>query len=78
VAGERPGWSRGRGLSPDRAARAILSGLERRKPEVVPGWQAKGYAWLAHWMPGLIDRWAAARWRTDASGTGGTGDGHAR
>ena len=78
MAGERPGWSRGRGLSPDRAARAILSGLERRKTEVVPGWQAKGYAWLSHWMPGLIDRWAAARWRTDASGTGATGEGHAR
>jgi short-subunit dehydrogenase len=63
VEGERPGWSRGRGMAPDRAAAAILAGLERRQREVVPGWQAKGYAWLARWMPGMIDRWAARRWQ---------------
>jgi short-subunit dehydrogenase len=63
VEGQRPGWSRGRGMPPTRAARAILAGLERRRCEVVPGWQAKGYAWTARWMPGMIDRWAARRWR---------------
>jgi short-subunit dehydrogenase len=78
VEGERPGWSRGRGMPPERAAKAILSGLERRRAEVVPGWQAKGYAWLAHWMPGLIDRWAAARWRTDDLAAGATGEGPSR
>ncbi|MFM7137587.1 MAG: SDR family NAD(P)-dependent oxidoreductase [Planctomycetota bacterium] len=78
VDGERPGWSRGRGMPPERAAGAILSGLERRRAEVVPGWQAKGYAWLARWMPGLIDRWAAARWRTHDLATGATGDDPAR
>lgn len=74
VAGERPGWSRGRGMSPDRAAAAILAGLERRQREVVPGWQAKGYAWLARWMPGMIDRWAARRWRPGGPIVGATGD----
>ena len=74
VEGERPAWSRGRGMPPDRVAELILSGLERRSAEVVPGWQAKGYAWLARWMPGVIDRWAAARWQTDRPGTGKTGD----
>ena len=76
--GSRPGWSRGRGMPADRAAAAILSGLERRKAEVVPGWQAKGYAWLARWTPGLIDRWAAARWRANGPDPGRDGDGHAR
>ncbi|MFM8414918.1 MAG: SDR family NAD(P)-dependent oxidoreductase [Planctomycetota bacterium] len=63
VRGRRPRWSRGRGMSPERAARAILGGLERRRPEIVPGWQAKGYAFLARHLPGLIDRWAARNWR---------------
>lgn len=70
--------ARGRGMPTDRAAAAILSGLGRRKAEVVPGWQAKGYAWLADWTPGLIDRWAAARWRADGLDPGQDGDGHAR
>lgn len=61
-----------------RAAHAILSGLERRKLEVVPGWQAKGYAWRGTWMPGLIDRFAATRWRTVELAAGETGDGNAR
>lgn len=74
VEGERPAWSRGRGMPPKRVAELILSGLERRTAEVVPGWQAKGYAWLARWLPGAIDRWAAARWQPDRPGTGKTGD----
>jgi short-subunit dehydrogenase len=74
VEGERPGWSRGRGMPPDRAATAILAGLERRQREVVPGWQAKGYAWLARWMPGMIDRWAARRWQPGGPISGATGD----
>jgi len=63
VRGERPAWSRGRGMHPKQAAAAILAGLERRQGEIVPGWQAKGYAFLARWLPGLIDRWAARNWR---------------
>jgi NAD(P)-dependent dehydrogenase (short-subunit alcohol dehydrogenase family) len=74
VEGERPGWSGGRGMPPDRAATAILAGLERRQREVVPGWQAKGYAWLARWMPGMIDRWAARRWQPGGPISGATGD----
>lgn len=63
VRGRRPRWSRGRGMSPERAAAAILSALEGRRPEVVPGWQAKAYAFLARHLPGLIDHWAARNWR---------------
>lgn len=59
VRGRRPRWSRGRGMSPERAALAILAGLRRRRAEILPGWQAKGYAFLARHLPGLIDRWAA-------------------
>lgn len=61
--GRRPGWSRGRGMPPERAAAVILAGLERRRAEIVPGWQAKAYAFLARHLPGLIDRWAARNWR---------------
>ena len=60
--GTRPGWSRGRGMSPERAARAIIRGLARRRAEILPGWQAKGYAFLARHAAGVIDRWAARRW----------------
>jgi short-subunit dehydrogenase len=69
VDGERPAWSRGRGMPPDRVAAAILAGLERRRREIVPGWQAKGYAFLARFLPGLIDRWARRHWRGDAIGS---------
>lgn len=57
-------------MPPEQAAAAILAGLERRAAEIVPGWQAKGYAFLARRLPGLIDRWAARHWRD-----GGTDDG---
>jgi short-subunit dehydrogenase len=70
VRGERPAWSRGRGLQPERVAAAILGGLERRRSEIVPGWQAKGYALLARWLPGLIDRWAARNWRNGGRDAG--------
>jgi short-subunit dehydrogenase len=59
VVGERPVWSRGRPLTPAQAATAILAGLERRRTEIVPGWRARGYAWLARWLPGLIDGFSA-------------------
>lgn len=62
--GARPAWSRGRAMPAARAAAAILAGLERRRAEILPGWGAWGYAWLARHLPGLIDRWAAARWRS--------------
>ncbi len=67
--GTRPGWSRGRGMPPERAAEAILKGLARRRAEIVPGWQAKGYAFLARYAPGMIDRWAARRLRRDGLST---------
>jgi short-subunit dehydrogenase len=62
-------------MPPERAAAAILAGLERRHREIVPGWQAMGYAFLARWMPGMIDRWAARNWRMDRPTVAGT-EGH--
>lgn len=56
LAGSRPAWSRGRPLPATAAARAIIAGIERRRREVLPGWQARGYAWCARFLPGLIDR----------------------
>lgn len=63
LAGERPAWSRGRPLAADFVARAIADGLERRRAEIFPGWQAKGYAFAARFLPGLIDRIAARHLR---------------
>lgn len=60
VAGDRPPWSRGRPMPAASAASAIVDGLERRRTEIVPGWRAKTYAFLARYLPGLIDR-AVAR-----------------
>lgn len=59
VVGRRPPWSRGRRMPTDTAARAIIGGIERRRHEIVPGWQAKGFAFAARFLPGLIDRIAA-------------------
>lgn len=63
LAGARPTWSRGRPMTADRAAAAILAGLERRRCEILPGWQARGYAWTARFAPRLIDVICAARMR---------------
>jgi short-subunit dehydrogenase len=60
IAGERPPWSRATPMPAPLAARAIIDGLERRRPEIIPGWRAKTYAFLARYLPGLIDR-AGAR-----------------
>lgn len=75
VVGRRPPWSRGRRMPTDRAARAIVAGIERRRHEIVPGWQAKGFAFAARFMPGLIDRIAARHLKhdqRDAHATGST------
>lgn len=55
IAGTRASWSRGRQLPVGRAAAAIVAGLEHRRREILPGWQAKGYALAARFVPGLID-----------------------
>lgn len=60
VVGDRPPWSRGRRMPAARAARAIVAAIERRRSEIVPGWQARGYALAARFLPWLIDR-AATR-----------------
>jgi short-subunit dehydrogenase len=64
VAGERASWSRGRQMPAAQAAAAITRGLERRRREILPGWQAKGYALAARFMPRLIDAVASRRVRT--------------
>jgi len=56
LVGERPPWSRGRRMSAECAARAIVAGMERRRADVTPGWQAVGFALAARFMPGWIDR----------------------
>jgi len=66
VVGDRPPWSRGRRMPAEQAARAIATAIERRRAEIVPGWQARGYALAARFMPRLIDRAAARHLRTAA------------
>lgn len=67
LVGSRPPWSRGRPLPADRAARAILAGLVHRRAEILPGWQAKGFAFAARFVPGLIDAFVARNWRNPAA-----------
>jgi short-subunit dehydrogenase len=66
VAGERASWSRGRQMPATQAAAAIARGLERRRGEILPGWQAKGYALAARFMPRLIDAVTSRRVRAVA------------
>ncbi|MFM7107997.1 MAG: SDR family NAD(P)-dependent oxidoreductase [Planctomycetaceae bacterium] len=72
VAGSRPTWSQGRRMPADRAAAAIVAGLERRSRELLPGWQAKGFALVARLAPGVIDALTSRRLRA-AKATGGAG-----
>lgn len=65
VVGARPAWSRGRPLAATTAAAAILDGLERRRREIVPGWQARGFVWAARWMPAFLDAVCRAKIRSD-------------
>lgn len=65
LAGTRPTWSRGRPMTAEHAAAAILRGVERRSVEITPGWQARGYGWAARFAPRLIDRACRARLRRE-------------
>jgi short-subunit dehydrogenase len=56
IAGERAGWSRGRPMPSERAARSILRALVRRRTEVIPGLQAKGYVLASRFFPRLFER----------------------
>ena len=64
VVGQRPPWSRGRRMPAERAAAAIADGMERRRREITPGWQARGFAIAARFLPGLIDLLAGRHLRT--------------
>ena len=55
ISGERASWSQGHPLSAEITATAIVSGLERGVPVVIPGWRAKSYIFLARIFPSLID-----------------------
>ena len=65
LVGRRPSWSQGRPMPVERAARATVDGLVRRRAEIAPGWRAKGFAFAARFLPGLIDAIAARHLRTE-------------
>lgn len=67
LAGRRPVWSRGRAMSAARTARIIVRALEWRRREVLPGWQAKGFALAARLFPRVIDRAMMRRLRRSRS-----------
>lgn len=69
LVGERPPWSRGRRMPAEQAARAIVTAIERRRAEIVTGWQARGYAIAARFVPRLIDRAAARHMRSAKRGS---------
>jgi short-subunit dehydrogenase len=68
VTGERPPWSRGRRMPTDAAAAAIIRGMERRRADITPGWQAVGFALAARFFPGMIDRVAGRHLRRATGG----------
>jgi short-subunit dehydrogenase len=68
LVGQRPPWSRGRRMPAEQAAAAIVTAIERRRAEIVTGWQARGYALAARFLPRLIDRAAARHLRSAARG----------
>lgn len=55
LVGRRPAWSRGRPMSAERTARIVLRALAWRRPEVLPGLRAKGFAIAARLFPRLMD-----------------------
>ena len=63
LVGRRPAWSRGRQMPADRTARIVLDALARRRREVFPGLQAKGFAVAARLFPRLLDRAILSRVR---------------
>jgi short-subunit dehydrogenase len=65
LVGRRPSWSQGRPMPVERAARATVDGLVRRRAEIAPGWRAKGFAFAARYLPGLIDAIAARHLRAE-------------
>lgn len=69
AAGRRPSWSRGRRMPAECAAAAIADAMQRRRREITPGWQAKGFAFAARFLPGLIDRIAARHLKAAARTT---------
>ena len=68
VAGTRPSWSRGRQMPAAVAAEAIVSGLEKRSREILPGWRARGFALAARLAPGIIDTVTARHLRAACPG----------
>jgi short-subunit dehydrogenase len=64
VAGERPAWSRGRPYPAAATAAAVATALVQRRPEVLPGWSAKGFAIAARFFPRLIDAIVRRRLRS--------------
>lgn len=67
LAGRRPAWSRGRPLSAEQTARAIVAGLEAGRREVVPGWAARGFVFAARHLPALVDAIVGRRFRADGA-----------
>jgi uncharacterized protein len=55
LSGERPAWSRGRPLSAETTARSIVNALEHRRHEVIPGWRAKAFVFVARHAARIID-----------------------
>ncbi|MCA9245884.1 MAG: SDR family NAD(P)-dependent oxidoreductase [Planctomycetales bacterium] len=53
--GELP-WKSGRGVSPERVARATVRAIERGKREIVPSWPGRLLLWANRLAPWLVDR----------------------
>ena len=43
-------------VTPERVAKALMSGLERGSAEILVGWQSYATVWLNRLLPGLVER----------------------
>lgn len=67
ISGRRPEWSRGKQMTAARTAVAITVALERRRREIVPGFQAKAFVLIARLFPSLITAILKQRFQRDVA-----------
>ena len=67
ISGRRPEWSRGKQMTAARTAVAITVALERRRREILPGFQAKAFVLVARLFPSLITAILKQRFQRDVA-----------
>ena len=66
LTGTRPSWSRGPQWSAKQTANSIVTAIEHRRREIVPGFRAKAFVLGSQLFPGLINAILKRRFQRDA------------